>query len=275
MMDKRLMAANPRVAHSSLKGQVDSARFTDGDMLMCNAAAVDIMGRPSGRRVSQMVFGERFLTLEINEGYAYGAAEKDGYCGYVRSDLLVEPVAPTHWVCSPATHLYPDPNMKLMTLGALYFGSEVMVEHIEGTWARIAGGACVPASHLLPLATRLNDPVAIADLYLGTPYLWGGSTRYGIDCSGLIQSAWRACGLECPRDSDMQEAAIGRDVTEAETLQRGDLVFWKGHVGIMSSDETLLHANAHHMSVAYEPIAEAIARIETSGGGAPTAMKRP
>lgn len=273
-MDKRLTPCNGRVAHVDLKGEVEAERFASGDLLMCSAAAVDIMGKPQGRRVSQMVFGEQFLTLEIHNGFAYGATYKDGYVGYVRADLLIEPIEATHWVCAPATHLYPDTNMKLMTTGALYFGSEVAVQEIEGTWARLVTGACVPVSHLLPLKTRLNDPVPIADLFLGTPYLWGGSTRYGIDCSGLIQIAWRACGWDCPRDSDMQEAELGEFLGPDDAPARGDLVFWKGHVGIMSSDKTLLHSNAYHMSTAYEPLDEAIARIDAQGGGMPTAHKR-
>jgi cell wall-associated NlpC family hydrolase len=275
MMDKRLMLANRRVAHSSLKGKIDGVEFVDGDMRMCRSSVADIMDKPNGQRVSQLVHGELFLTIENKNGYVFGATEKDGYCGYIRSDQLVDPIKPTHWVCVPATHLYPEPDLKVMTEGTLYLGSEVRIEFGEGTWARVSDEAWVPTSHLVPLSTRLSDPVSVADLFFGTPYLWGGSTRYGIDCSGMIQASWRACGLDCPRDSDMQEAEIGKVLDAGAPLQRGDLVFWKGHVGIMTNENTLLHANSYHMCAAQEPIDDAIQRIEASGGGAVTSIKRP
>jgi cell wall-associated NlpC family hydrolase len=241
---------------------------------MCSTVVADILEHPGGPRVSQLVFGERFLTLEVNNGFAYGSTLRDGYCGYMAAEFLVEPVKPTHWVSTPATHLYPDANMKLMTVGELFFGSEILVENTKGSWAYVAGGYCIPGAHLLPLTTRFSDPVGVAEQYLGAPYLWGGNSRNGIDCSGLIQSAWQACGLRCPRDSDMQEAEIGTAIAPESPNQRGDLVFWKGHVGIMTNDADLLHANAHHMSVVCEPLGAAVERIEKAGSGPITSVKR-
>lgn len=274
MNDPRITPANGRVAASFLEGHVDSASYVEGDMMQCAAAAADIVGKPNGRRTSQLLFGDLFLVLEERAGYAFGQSVSDGYCGYVRADLLGAAQDATHWVASPQTHLYPGANMKLMTQGALYFGSEVAVETTEGSWSKLLSGMYVPSSHLLPVTTRLNDPVDVADLFLGTPYLWGGSSRYGIDCSGLVQLAWRACGIDCPRDSDMQEAELGRSLEMDVEAARGDLVFWKGHVGIVTAPNRLLHANAFHMSVAYEPLDEAIARIAEAGGGPVTSIRR-
>ncbi|NNK79405.1 MAG: C40 family peptidase [Litoreibacter sp.] len=257
-----------------MKGQVEAEKFVDGELKQCSVAVSDMLGKPDGRRVSQLVYGDLFNVLENSKGYLYGQSVNDGYCGYIKAEELGDPEDPTHWVAVPATHLYPGPHVRLMNTGILYFGSEVSIVSVEGDWTRLAGGACVPSSHLLPLEERLDDPVTIADLMLGSPYLWGGITRYGIDCSGLVQMAWRACGLECPRDSDMQESELGRTLPQGETPRRGDLVFWEGHVGIVAERNMLLHANAHHMAVAYEKLDAAIVRIAEAGGGPVTSIKR-
>jgi len=272
-MDTRLLPSNGRVAASYLEGEIDASRFSDGELMQCCVAMADLLGKPDGKRLAQLLYGDMFNVLEQRDGYCFGQSLFDGYCGYVRDDDLGRPEDATHWVATPATHLYPAPHVKLRATGPLYLGSEVVVTGIEGNWSRLKSGECVPTAHLRPIGDDFDDPVVVAELLLGTPYLWGGSTRYGIDCSGLIQLAWRACGKDCPRDSDMQEDELGADL-DLEEIDRGDLVFWKGHVGIMASKNTLLHANAHHMAVAFEPLEEAISRIQNDGGGSVTAIKR-
>ncbi len=273
-LDPRVTPSNGRVAHVSLEGEVAADRFVKGRWMMVQQPMVNITDTPRGARVSQLLFGERFLALETDEGFSFGVAERDGYCGYILSGALTGAEEATHWVVAPATHLYPKHDIKTAPDVALFFGSRVKVTGERDRFCRIQTGHYIPAQHLMPVKARFSDPVGIADLFLGTPYLWGGCSRWGIDCSGLVQAALVACGLDCPRDSDQQEAALGDPLPEDVPLQRGDLVFWRGHVGIMANDTMLLHANAHHMAVAYEPLEEAFARIGAREFGAVTSIRR-
>jgi len=272
--DPRMTPANGRVAHVSLEGRVAAERFVKGRWMMVQQPMVNITDTPRGARVSQLLFGERFLALETDEGFSFGMAERDGYCGYILSGALTGAEEATHWVVSPATHLYPKPDIKAAPDVALFFGSQVKVTADRDGFRRIQTGHYIPSQHLMPIKARFADPVGVADLFLGTPYLWGGCSRWGIDCSGLVQTALVACGIACLRDSDQQQETLGTALPDDAPLQRGDLVFWQGHVGIMSSETMLLHANAHHMAVAYEPFAEAVARIGEREFGAVTTRRR-
>jgi cell wall-associated NlpC family hydrolase len=264
--DSRITPFNGRVAHVSLQGEVEAESFVEGQWLTVQQPIANLSREPGGGRESQLLFGERFLVLDRQDGFAFGQCARDGYVGWVGSGALTEAPEATHWVVSPATHLYPKPDAKALAEVALFFGSLVHVTGERQGFLRVQTGHYLPAQHVMPLAARFSDPVGIADLFLGTPYLWGGSSRWGLDCSGLVQLALRACGIDSPRDSDQQAEALGEDIAEDETLQRGDLVFWDGHVGIMSDARMLLHANAHHMSVAYEPLKDAAARIAEKDG---------
>jgi len=273
-MDPRLTPSNGRVAHISLEGEVKADRYVKGRWMMVQQPMVNVTEAPRGSRVSQLLFGERFLALETSDGFAFGQAERDGQVGYIIAGALTGAESATHWVTAPATHLYPKPDFKSPPDVALFFGSHVKVSGQRDGYHRIQTGHFIPGQHLMPIRARFSDPVGVADLFLGTPYLWGGSSRWGIDCSGLVQAALVACGVDCPRDSDQQEAMLGKDLPEDAPLQRGDLIFWKGHVGMMANDEMLLHANAHHMAVAYEPLTKAMERISANEFGPVTARKR-
>ena len=174
--------------------------------------------------------------------------------------------APTHKVTALRTLAFPGPSIKLPPLEALPLGARLAIARIEDRMAVTPSGAYLPAAHLAPLDWNESDFVAVAERFLGTPYLWGGKTALGLDCSGLVQVALTACGVSCPRDSDMQEAALGTAAAaDPSTLTRGDLIFWKGHVAIVRDRTSLLHANAYHMAVAIEPIADAVVRIRNAG----------
>ncbi|UWQ22168.1 C40 family peptidase [Jannaschia sp. W003] len=267
-LDPRATPANGHAAASELRGVVEAARYVKGTVRTVQQPLVNMSARPRGDRTSQLLYGEGFRVIDEREGYAFGQAMRDGYCGWVLAAALGRQETMTHWVAAPATHLYPRAQVKAPPEVAIFFGSQVRVTSDLGDFQKVSTGHFVPSAHLQPLRARFGDPVGVADLFLGTPYLWGGSSRWGIDCSGLVQQAVLATGRDCPRDSDQQMAALGRDLAEHETPGRGDLIFWEGHVGFIGDGEMLLHANAHHMAVAYEPLGEALERIRAGAGGA-------
>ncbi|MEY8840756.1 NlpC/P60 family protein [Cribrihabitans sp. XS_ASV171] len=234
---------------------------------------VNLLRSPEGPRDRQLLFGDRVEELEKSGDWRRVRAAKDGYEGWVPARALELPWEPSHWVSAPATHVYSDPDIKSADCLSLSFGSRVTAVGEDDKFVETPMGH-VPRQHLHPAATMLEDPVAVAALFLGTPYLWGGNSRWGIDCSGLVQAALLACGLPCPGDSGDQERELGRALSEGTPPQRGDLLFWKGHVAWVADEDTILHANANDMSVAYEPLESAIARIEARGDGPVTAHKR-
>jgi cell wall-associated NlpC family hydrolase len=222
--------------------------------------------------------GELVTIYDEHEGWAWGQLQGDGYVGYLQSALLDDAgLAPTHRVAAIRTFLYPGPNLKLPAITFLSLNSRVTVAEVHGEYARLAKGGWVYAAHLAGIETHLTDYVAVAEHLIGTPYLWGGKTSLGLDCSGLVQMALLAAGVQVPRDSDMQEKGLGSPIEvrpDLGGLQRGDLVFWKGHVGLMMDATRLVHATAHTMTVSVEPLAFAEERIRTRSYGPITSIKR-
>ena len=216
--------------------------------------------------LTEALCGERVTIYETDEeGWAWGQLKSDDYVGWLPVAALLAPKGqPTHKVAALRTFVFPGPSIKLPPMDALPLGARIVVVRQEDTFAVTASGGYLPKRHLAPVDSFEIDFVALAERFVGAPYLWGGKSSLGIDCSGLVQVALTACGVPCPRDSDMQEAAVGAPV-ELANIRRGDLVFWKGHVAIARSATSIIHANAHHMAVAIEPLAEAIARISASG----------
>ena len=268
--DPRVTPARADLAAKHLEGKVAAARYVEGRVreVIEPQAPLRHEPRPDAPLDTEALKGERVTIYDTNgEGWAWGQLAADGYVGWLPENALAPPgAAPTHKVTALRTLVFPGLSIKLPPLEALPLGARLVIARIEDRMAVTSSGAYVPATHLAPLDRNETDFVAVAERFLGAPYLWGGKTALGLDCSGLVQVALTACGVSCPRDSDMQEAALGMAVAaDPSALERGDLIFWKGHVAIVRDRGSLLHANAYHMAVAVEPIVDAVVRIRNAG----------
>lgn len=271
-MDRRLTPFSGRVALASLQGIVEAEAFTEGEPASVAKPVADLMAKPFGPRDRQVLLGEAITIIDRSEGHVFVQATKDGYCGWLAESAVAAPIVATHWVAAPASHAYSGPKVQAPERFALPIGALLAVMAEENHFARTQAGF-VPMAHLRPVGVPMDDPVSLAESLLGAPYLWGGNSGAGIDCSGLVQTALLACGKACPGDSDLQRA-IGRDIAETDPLQRGDLLFWKGHVAMVVDETRLIHANGHTMSVAYEGIQACIDRIMATEGLGVIARRR-
>jgi len=279
MDDPRLTPARPDLAAKYLEGKVKAARFVTGEEFCVRDAIAPLREGPASDAMlsTQALMGERVTIYDRDgEGFAWGQLNGDGYVGWIPDAALVRPAAaPTHKVTALRTFAFPGPSIKLPPVETLSTGARVTVIREDGAFAVTSDGWYLPRGHVGSLDAMEKDFVAVAERFVGTPYLWGGKSSLGIDCSGLVQVALSAAGIGCPRDSDMQQDGLGRSLTAAEMAkpQRGDLIFWKGHVAIVRDAEAIVHANAHHMATVVENTREAMARIKTAGNEV-TAVKR-
>jgi cell wall-associated NlpC family hydrolase len=279
LFDPRVTPARPDLAAEFLRGKVEAARFVAGEPFRVVAPNAPLRRAPDVETPpeTEALYGEAVVVYEARGDWRWVQLARDGYVGYLPAAALGPAKTPTHKIAALRCHAYPAPSIKRPPRFALSLGALVAVEKFDGDFAVTDDGLFLYARHVAPIGAREPDFAAVAERFLETPYLWGGRTSEGIDCSGLAQTALLAAGIPAPRDTDMQEAALGRPLPLSDArarLQRGDLVFWKGHVGIMRDAATLLHANGFAMKVASEPLAEARARIDKSGGGAITTIRR-
>jgi cell wall-associated NlpC family hydrolase len=279
VLDRRRHAWRDDLAAETLRGKVAAPRYAAGEARQVGDAAVALRGAPDAQAswTTQALFGEIVTVYEERDGWAWVQLADDGYVGYVPASALSARVRqPTHRVKALGTALYPAADIKSCPSLHLSMNALLTVAEPGETFARLDDGRFVPAAHIVARDCFAADFVAVAEAFLGVPYVWGGKTRLGVDCSGLLQVALAAAGHACPRDSDMQLAEVGEALAGNDPLadrRRGDIVFWPGHVGIMRDSDRLLHANAYHMAAATEPLRDAAPRIARTGA-AVTAVKR-
>jgi cell wall-associated NlpC family hydrolase len=276
--DPRLTAARRDVAAEQLRGKVEAARFVAGVTRRIVAASAPLRRRPEpdAPLETEALHGEAATVYDEAGGWSWAQLARDSYVGYLPASTLGPWSEPTHRAAVLRTHAYPGPGIKQPPRFAISLGARLCIERIEGDFAIATDGLHYFARHLAPASGWEPDFVAVAEQFLGSPYLWGGRTSEGVDCSGLIQAALTAAGVAAPRDSDMMEAELGSPlpIASLEGWRRGDLIFWKGHIGVLRDAATLLHASGWHMRVVSEPLSDAVERIAANGGGAPTSIRR-
>ncbi|MEO1280541.1 MAG: C40 family peptidase [Pseudomonadota bacterium] len=279
-LDPRIHAYRPDLASRDLENRVSAKRFVDGEWSQVRRTVLPVRSHPDRRAgfTTEALFGELVTVFEIQDGWAWIQLARDRYVGYVPADGLERDITwPTHHIKALGTFVYPEPDIKSAPLSHLSLNSPVAIKSSDKLFSELTTGGYVISRHVAEEGKFARDFVEVAERLIGAPYLWGGSSRLGIDCSGLVQMSLLAAGVSAPRDSDMQQEELGTTVLipeDLEGLQRGDLVFWPGHVGIMSDGIMIVHANAHHMSVTVETLPEVATRVARNDGPAITAIKR-
>jgi cell wall-associated NlpC family hydrolase len=278
--DPRLTPARPDLAAAHLRGLVEAEAYVEGRRMRVSAGTVAVRHapQPDASLDTEALFGQEVTLYEDHEEYGWVQLADDGYVGYMPMEALSDELrSPDHRVRVNRSFVYPGPDLKLPPYDALPMGARMSVQAIEGSYAKLDDAAYVFADHLAGIGDKESNFVTVAERFLHAPYLWGGKTSFGVDCSGLVQISLDAAGIKAPRDTDMQEEALGRPIAfggKLAGLRRGDLVFWRGHVGIMQDATMLLHANAHHMLVVSEPLRSVRDRVFAKTSQQITAIKR-
>jgi cell wall-associated NlpC family hydrolase len=270
-LDSRLHAFRPDLADIKLEGRIEAKKFVEGVVMevVVPIAALRRDAAATSMQTTQALFGEKLMAFEVVGDWVWCQLSRDGYVGYIaKAAVSTDLTSATHRVSVPATFLYPLPDIKSQPSVTLPMNAQLEIVGSDAKFSKLANGHFVFSKHIRPLNETEADFVSVAEKFLDVPYCWGGKTSQGLDCSGLVQTSLEACGVFSPRDTDMQEAQLGQSqkINDLDGLRRGDLVFWKGHVGIMAGQKTLLHANGHHMLTVKEPLSEAMARISGTYG---------
>lgn len=273
--DPRRNAYSNELANAKLEGQVGAERFAHGKIMSIVVPVAGMYATPNttASLINQAILGDQVNVFEIKDGWAWGQLEKDEYVGYLPEKNLVDGgFDATHRVSVPASFFYPEPDIKSQPATRVFMNSQIEIVGVERDWAKTKDGKFIFAKHICSVDQFGADPVSEAEKFLNAPYLWGGSTLDGLDCSALVQQAYHACGKPCPRDTDMIETDIGSQ--GHNSFARGDLVFWDGHIGMMVDEKRMIHANGHHMAVVIEDFTEAEQRINKEYGST-ARIKRP
>ena len=272
-MDPRLTPANEIVACSSLRDKIKHSNFIEGKNYQINVPFVDLLSTTDGKRNRQLIYGSKVKYFGENGGWAFIQNIYDSYVGYVPQNSIVLETEKTHIVKVPLSHVFLEPNIKSRNIEILPLAAKVSGQIVENGFLETELG-WISLSQLKQKTELSKDPVEVSKLLQNAPYLWGGNTSLGIDCSGLIQISLLLCGLDCPGDSDQQMNTLGDNLDVGSPRKKGDILFWKGHVAWAINERQILHANAYHMATVIEEANEAIERIKKQDNNSLIAHKR-
>ena len=266
VFDPREYAYKAGLAADYMRGLIGSQKFVVGKMFQVKINVASLKKSPdqSSEQVSELLFGEEIIIYEIVNAWAWGQSQTDGYVGYVSMDHISSKVQEnTHEVTALRAFVYRQPDIKAPTITCLSMSSQLSITHSKGLFAHIENLGWIFEKSIRALGGIESDFVSVAQKFTGTPYLWGGRSSFGIDCSGLVQLSLRGVGVLCPRDTDQQASSVGSPINDEITkLLRGDLIYMNGHVAIMVDPNTILHANAFHMSVEHESLDGFLSRLK-------------
>ena len=272
-MDPRLTPANEIVACSTLKGKINHSNFVEAKNYQVNVSFVDLLGSPDGKRNRQLIYGSKVKYFSAAKGWAFIQNTYDNYVGYVPESTIASETQKTHIVTAPLAHVFMEPNIKSKNIEILPLAARVSGEMIGNGFLETELG-WISVSQLKRKTELSKDPIEVSKLLQNAPYLWGGNTTLGIDCSGLIQISLLLCGIDCPGDSDQQMNTLGQNIDIGSPRKKGDIIFWKGHVAWALNERQILHANAYHMATVIEEANEAIERIKKQDNNSVIAHKR-